>query len=284
MSGVLAIACTSFVVPLTHVSRDGWKPIAVLSGLVIFSMLVAMSPLGFPFSATPGDVAPQRMLLFNVERKFYDRHQAMVKQDAGVWAAPLDFNGPRTIRQHIGTKRNIKEVDCSEHVYCGMPYYFPVISKLKETYFVDFPGPIFDKGRTFRLLSRNVTKANVVRLSFEFTGPSHMGLIMSPWEGVSLTRWSFTSGTPHKGIKWKNRDTTFVYLSQGVDMGPWNFWLELQLPHGYPAGKSVIYIAFHTYHLQKSEHKQPAFVKFLNELPEWIHATAWTSSSDFYVF
>uniref|UniRef100_L7M3B2 FXNA-like protease n=1 Tax=Rhipicephalus pulchellus TaxID=72859 RepID=L7M3B2_RHIPC len=284
MSGVLAIACTSFVVPLTHVSRDGWKPIAVLSGLVVLSMLIAMSPLGFPFSATPGDVAPQRMLLFNVERKFHDKHQSMVKQDAGVWAVPLDFNGPRTIRQHIGTKHQIKKVDCSEHVYCGMPYYFPVISKLKETYYVDCPGPIFDKGRTFRLLSRNVTKANTIRLSFELTGPSHMGLIMSPWEGVSLARWSFTPGTPHRGIKWNNRDTTFVYLSQGVDMGPWNFWIELQPPPGYPASKSVVDIAFHTYHLQKSEHKQPAFVKFLNELPEWIHATAWTSSSDFYVF
>ncbi|XP_037527157.1 endoplasmic reticulum metallopeptidase 1 [Rhipicephalus sanguineus] len=284
MSGVLAIACTSFVVPLTHVSRDGWKPIAVLSGLVVLTMLIAMSPLGFPFSATSGDVAPQRMLLFNVERKFYDRHQSMVKQDAGVWAVPLDFNGPRTIRQHIGTRRQIKKVDCNEHVYCGMPYYFPVISKLKETYFADFPGPIFNKGRTFRLLSRNVTKTNTIRLSFELTGPSHMGLIVSPWEGVSLTRWSFTSGTPYKGIKWKNRDTTFVYLSQGVDMGPWRFWIELQLPHGYPTSKPIVDIAFHTYHLQKSEHKQPAFVKFLNELPEWIHATAWTSSSDFYVF
>lgn len=284
MSGILAIACTSFVVPLTHVSCDGWKPIAVLSGFVALSMLVAMSPLGFPFSATPGEVAPQRMLLFNVERKFYDRHQNMVNQDAGLWAVPLDFNGPRTIRQHIGTKRKIKEVDCSEHLYCGMPYYFPVITKLKESFFVDFPGPIFDKGRTFRLLSRNITKANVIMLSFEFTGPSHMGLIISPWEGISITRWSFTSDIPHKGIEWKNRDTKFVYLSQGVDMGPWNVWLELQLPHGYPADKSVVDIAFHTYRLQKSEHRQPAFVKFLNELPEWIHATAWTSSSDFYVF
>ncbi|KAL3209250.1 hypothetical protein MRX96_009245 [Rhipicephalus microplus] len=205
------------------------------------------------------------MLLFNVERKFYDKHQSMVKQDAGVWAVPLDFNGPRTIWQHIGKKHHIKKVDCSEHVYCGMPYYFPVISKLKETYYADFPSTI--------------------RLGFVLTGPSHMGLIMSPWEGVNLTQWSFTSGTPYRGIKWKNnRDATFVYLSQGIDMGPWNFWIELQLPHGYPASKSVVDIAFHTYHLQKSEHKQPAFVKFLNELPEWIHATAWTSSSDFFVF
>uniref|UniRef100_A0A1E1XEZ2 FXNA-like protease n=1 Tax=Amblyomma aureolatum TaxID=187763 RepID=A0A1E1XEZ2_9ACAR len=284
MSGVLAIACTSFVVPLTHVSRDGWRPIAVLSAVMFLTAVVAMSPLGFPFSATPGAVAPQRMLLFNVERKFHDRHQKVINQDAGVWAVPLDFNGPRTIRKHIGTKYSMKEVDCDEHVYCGMPYYFPVITKLRETFYVDFPHPIFDKGGTFRLLSQNMTKPNVRKLSFEFTGPSHMGLIISPWEGVSLSGWSFTPGKPRQGVGWKNRDTHFVYLSQGIDMGPWHFWLELQLPLGYPENKLAVDIAFHTYRLQRYEHKQPAFVKFLDELPEWIHATAWTSSTDLYVF
>lgn len=284
MSGVLAIACTSFVVPLTHVSRDGWRPIAVLSAVVLLTAVVAMSPLGFPFSATPGSVAPQRMLLFNVERKFHDRHQKVINQDAGVWTVPLDFNGPRTIRKHIGTKYDMKEVDCNEHVYCGMPYYFPVITKLRETFYVEFPRPIFEKGGTFHLLSQNMTRPNVRKLSFEFTGPSHMGLIISPWEGVSLSGWSFTPGKPRKGVGWKNRDTHFVYLSQGVDMGPWHFWLELQLPPGYPENKLAVDIAFHTYRLQHYEHKQPAFVKFLDELPEWIHATAWTSSTDLYVF
>lgn len=111
-----------------------------------------------------------------------------------------------------------------------------------------------------------------------------MGLILSPWEGVKLLGWSFTDRPPRVGVPWGKRSTYFVYLSQGTDMGHWDFRLELLVPRGYEQDKPVVDIAFHTYYLQKHEHRQKDFVQFLGELPEWVHPTAWSSSSDLYVF
>lgn len=283
MSGFLAAACTSFVVPLMHVSRNGMKPIAVLCAITVLSMIVAVSHLGFPFSATKYAAAPQRMLLFNVERKFYDSNQKLIKTDTGVWTVPLDYNGARTVLQYIEPNHKMERVKCDKHPYCGMPYYFPVIKKLRESFYVDLAGPIFAKNRTFQLTLQNRTRSRR-RLYFRFTGPSHMSLIISPWEGVYLNSWSFTAGKPRHGVPWGKRDTYFVYLSQGADLGNWDIWLEFLVPPGYPEEKPVVDIAYHTYYLQKSEHKQKEFVRFLQELPDWVHATPWSSSSDLYVF
>lgn len=283
MSGFLAAACTSFVVPLMHVSRNGLKPIAVLCAIAVVSAVVAVSPLGFPFSAAKYSAAPQRMLLFNLERNFYDTNQKLVKTDTGVWTVPLDYNGERTIREYIGPHHRMERVNCDKHVYCGMPYYFPVITKLKKSFYVNLAGPVFAKSRTFKLMVQNRTTSRRT-LFFRLTGPSHMGLIISPKEGVQLIGWSFTNGTPHKGVPWGKRDTYFVYLSQGTDMGNWDMWLELLVPQNYEDTKPAVDIAFHTYYLQKYEHKQQDFVRFLGELPQWVNPTAWTASSDFYVF
>lgn len=283
MSGFLAAGCTLFVVPLMHVSRNGLKPIAVLCAITLMSILMAVSPLGFPFSASKYSAAPQRMLLFNVERNFYDSSHKLLKTDTGVWTVPLDYNGGRTIREYIEPNHRMQRVKCDKHVYCGMPYYFPVITKLRESFYVNLAGPVLAKNRTFKLISENRTPSRRT-LSFRFTGPSHMGLIISPWEGVTLVGWSFTDRTPHVGVPWGKRTTYFVYLSQGTDMGNWDFQLELLVPQGYEQDKPVVDIAFHTYYLQKHEHRQKDFVRFLSELPEWVHPTTWSSSSDLYVF
>ncbi|KAM7287437.1 endoplasmic reticulum metallopeptidase 1 [Ixodes scapularis] len=284
ISGFLAIAITSFMAPLIQVSRNGRLPVIFLAALSALSILFAVSPLGFPFSAAPGSACPQRMLIFNVERTFHNQQMKQTHSDTGIWVVPLDFNGPRSVRAHMSKGRKVHHVDCSQHVYCGMPYYFPVISKLRESYYIEAAGPIFHAKRKFELISQKMVLPNVRRLNLRLSGPSHMALVMSPRDGVELRGWSFTAGVATKGVSWQGRPTYFVYFSQGKDEGPWDFWLELSLPPNHPTSEPVLDIAFHTHLMQQSEHRQPEFLRFLDELPDWIHGTAWSSSVDLFVF
>lgn len=116
------------------------------------------------------------------------------------------------------------------------------------------------------------------------TGPSHMGLAMSPRESINLSDWSFTSGPVQTGVDWKGRPTYFCYLSQAEDTGSWDIWVELQVPADHRPSEPVLDLAFHTHHMQHSDHRQPDFLRFISDLPDWIHATTWSSSADFYVF
>ncbi|CAN8004518.1 unnamed protein product [Ixodes hexagonus] len=271
-------------VPLIQVSRNARVPVVFLVALSAFSILFAVSPLGFPFSAAPGAACPQRMLLFNVERTFHDQQMRQTRSDTGIWVVPLDFNGPRSVRRHMSKGRTVRPVDCSQHIYCGMPYYFPVISRLKESYYIEAAGPIFHNKRKFELVSQKMVLPNLRRLNFRLSGPSHMALVMSPRDGVELHGWSFTSGDITRGTPWHGRPTYFVYFSQGNDAGPWDFWVELKLPSNRPSSEPVLDVAFHTHLMQQSEHRQPEFLRFLDELPDWIHGTAWSSSVDLFVF
>ncbi|KAM7281940.1 endoplasmic reticulum metallopeptidase 1 [Ixodes scapularis] len=191
ISGFLAIAITSFMTPyillvcdnwglgllqvrcltlLIQVSRNGRLPVIFLAALSALSILFAVSPLGFPFSAAPGSACPQRMLIFNVERTFHNQQMKQTHSDTGIWVVPLDFNGPRSVRAHMSKGRKVHHVDCSQHVYCGMPYYFPVISKLRESYYIEAAGPIFHAKRKFELISQKMVLPNVRRLNLRLSG------------------------------------------------------------------------------------------------------------------
>ncbi|CAN8028322.1 unnamed protein product, partial [Ixodes persulcatus] len=173
--------------------------------------------------------APALGPLHNVERTFHNQQMKQTHSDTGIWVVPLDFNGPRSVRAHMSKGRKVHHVDCSQHVYCGMPYYFPVISKLRESYYIEAAGPIFHAKRKFELISQKMVLPNVRRLNFRLSGPSHMALVMSPRDGVELHGWSFTASVATKGVSWQGRPTYFVYFSQGKDVGAWDFWLELKV-------------------------------------------------------
>uniref|UniRef100_A0A2R5LGK1 FXNA-like protease n=1 Tax=Ornithodoros turicata TaxID=34597 RepID=A0A2R5LGK1_9ACAR len=279
-----AIFCTSYMIPFVHVSSNGSRLVYVLLGVCAISMATAVSPLGFPYSAANGRASPQRILFFNVERTFHNQQQERIGEDSGIWAVPLDYNGPRSLKQ-VAKGRKIAKVDCTQHIYCGMPYYFPVISKLRETYYIDAPGPIFHRQRKFQLVSQKAGTFGTRRLTFNLTGPTHMGMTLSPRKGVNLSGWSFTRGPVVKGHPWDGgRPTYFVYLSQGEDLGPWEFWIDLDVPTDRPSSEPIVDLGYYTYYMQQNDHRQMAFQLFLKELPDWIHPTPWAASADFYIF
>lgn len=52
-----------------------------------------------------------------------------------------------------------------------------------------------------------------------------MTLYILPHAGASLTGWSFADGTPRYDLDGEY----FIFYSHGVNTGPWNFWIEVQV-------------------------------------------------------
>lgn len=82
---------------------------------------------------------------------------------------------------------------------------------------------------TFDLVSRKTLSHSVQRLTFNVTGPDHMGLMVSPVKGVELLRWSILEGPPLAGPRWNGRETYFVYFSYADKPKPWVFSLDLRV-------------------------------------------------------
>ena len=62
-----------------------------------------------------------------------------------------------------------------------------------------------------------------------FTGPDHIGVMISPVSGVTLKGWSLDERPPLAGPKWNGRDTFFVYYAYASDPEPWTFTIDLQV-------------------------------------------------------
>lgn len=59
--------------------------------------------------------------------------------------------------------------DCSNYLYCGLPYLVPVLSMIWKTHFLPAPPPTFDKPAIMNVMSRE--KINIgERIAIELTG------------------------------------------------------------------------------------------------------------------
>lgn len=60
-------------------------------------------------------------------------------------------------------------------------------------------------------------------------GPDHISIILSPYKGVHLEKWSILEGNALQGPKWNDRETYFVYYSCASDCIPYTFSIELNV-------------------------------------------------------
>jgi hypothetical protein len=114
------------------------KPDRVITSLYMTTfitvILVVCTRIGFPYSATPGNLAPHRAFVINTAREFYDREGKMYKDDAGYFIINLDRNSPRVVMPHVPQMWDLEDItdkQCQDELYCGMPMYYPCASMLK---------------------------------------------------------------------------------------------------------------------------------------------------------
>ncbi|XP_046389078.1 endoplasmic reticulum metallopeptidase 1-like [Ischnura elegans] len=280
----------TYMTPLVVLVRRPGVVLTVLGSVFALGFaLICLTPLGFPYSGDARAPAPLRIMMIHSERKFHDIQGNVRRHETGYWLVDMDHNSPDVLRNKRPDLLNGAvpvEGDCAEELYCGMPYLMPVLTFIWKTHWI--PGPpisLYSNDTTLELLSREFLPNGGIRLTFNATGPDHMGLMLSPVHGVELKGWKLmlpdeSETEPLSGPQWNGRETYFVYYGRASSSQPWIFSLDLKFLGGRKAGSfpHVIDVGL-TGHLMHGHHKvSPEFRAYIKRFPEWTVVTAWTAS------
>ncbi|XP_058157810.1 endoplasmic reticulum metallopeptidase 1 isoform X2 [Dasypus novemcinctus] len=216
---------------------------------------------------------------FHITRTFHDLDGNVVKQDSGIWINGFDYTGISHITPHIPEINDTIRAHCEETApLCGFPWYLPVHFLIRKNWYL--PAPEVSPGDPvhFRLISKEQTPWDSIKLTFEATGPSHMSFYVRTHKGTSLSQWSLGSGTP---VTSKGGDY-FVFYSHGLQASAWQFWIELQVSEENPEGIVTVAIAAHYFFGKDKRSSQLDALK--EKFPDWTFPSAWVCTYNLFVF
>lgn len=275
---------TSYTMSLVQIMSTVSKVISALAIIFLVTVFfICCTPLGFPYSDNPKGPSLQRYYVLHTERNFHNRTDTSHSEDSGYWVVPLDYNGPKTLEPYVEGLKGLKPVDCDGELLCGMPFYMPVVSILKKSFYVSASKPKIQDHRQINLLSLVKVQPTFYNLTFRVAGPDHMTVVLSPKRNVDLVNWTLSNDDPLQGLKWQDRPTYFIYYSYGEYSEPWEFSLLLKVPKNF-AGTSVMDLAFITHRLHGPGAVTGDFLSLLRQIPQWIHVTPWTCTYDLYSY
>ncbi|XP_015429200.1 PREDICTED: endoplasmic reticulum metallopeptidase 1-like [Dufourea novaeangliae] len=213
----------------------------------------------------------------HAQRQYYDINGNLRYSGTGYWIADLDMNSPHSVEAMVpeiaAATPTVK--DCEHELYCGLPYFMPVTTFLWKTSWIPGPAPLITIPTKLDLISKSM-RQNIVSFTFNVTGPDHISIILSPYKGVHLEKWSVLEGTALQGPKWNDRETYFVYYSCASDCVPYTFTVELNVPYVQKAPCLSVALGGHFLH---GEHqKSLRFKRFLAQFPPWTVVTPWTAT------
>jgi len=285
----MTLATISFLCPLAMVMK---KPMNIVMSLYVVTFFtvgaVISTRLGFPYSSDETNFAPHRALVIHTDREFYNKDGNMTDSDSGYFMVNLDRNSPGILTGWIPELSRAKEIsdkDCERQLYCGMPVYYPAASLLKFNHWIPAPKPKLYKSISLELVHQEAMSVSIRRILFRATGPDHMGVFISPAMGIRLVTWSLAQGTVLEGPQWKHgRPTYYIFHSQGKDVEPWEFWLDLEVPRSHYEGNELLDIAVTGHHIHGPQMKSSQFSTFLDQFPGWSYPVGWTAAYRAYKF
>ena len=80
--------------------------------------------------------------LQHIERTFHDHTGYVYKHDSGLLHFPFDRNSIAMLKPHMPILQEATLTDC-RGPYCGWPYYFPLLTRLKYVQMVTFISAFF---------------------------------------------------------------------------------------------------------------------------------------------
>ncbi|CAD1468779.1 unnamed protein product, partial [Heterotrigona itama] len=268
----------SFTLPFVLLIKNAERILSVLVGIFLITVgVLILTPLGFPYSGDLSSLAPERFMIAHTQRQYYDVNGNLRHSGTGYWIADLDMNSPHSVEAMVpeigAVTSTIK--DCEKELYCGLPYFMPVTTFLWKTSWIPGPAPLITIPTKLELISKSI-KQNSVSFTFNVTGPDHISIILSPYKGVRLRKWSILEGKPLEGPKWNDRETYFIYYSCASDCVPFTFSLEL---NGNSTPKTPYLSVALGGHFLHGEHQTSLrFKRFLAQFPSWTVVTPWTAT------
>jgi hypothetical protein len=221
----------SFAVPLILLVRSIERIFSLLIGLFLLSLAVLiLTPLGFPYSGEPTSLAPQRFMIAHSKRTFHDVTGAITDEKTGYWIVDMDINSPHTVDKHVPemAKAELVDQDCTDYLYCGLPYLVPVLTMLWKTHWLPGPEPELRVPVTMNVIKKEPI-TDGTRVTVEVDGPTHIDVMISPVLGVELTEWSLNSKKPLAGPMWNGRNTYFIYYAYGLKRVPLRFSMDFKV-------------------------------------------------------
>ncbi|XP_014236089.1 endoplasmic reticulum metallopeptidase 1-like [Trichogramma pretiosum] len=278
MLSILFCLLLSFTIPIVVLVKNAERVISILIGIfLIATAALILTPLGFPYSGNPSSPAPERFMIAHTQRQYYNLDGSLRYSGTGYWIVNLDMNSPYSVQAmvpEVGAAEPTVE-DCKQELYCGLPYLVPVTTFLWKTSWIPAPAPIIPIPTTLELIGKSVKGASI-NFSFNITGPDHIGIMLSPYNGLRLKKWSILEEKPLQGPKWNDRETYFIYYSCIKDCEPLNFSLELETPIDFKGPSLSIALAGHFLHGENQ--RSSKFKNFLSQFPTWTVVTPWTAS------
>ncbi|KAK7861774.1 hypothetical protein R5R35_010791 [Gryllus longicercus] len=278
LTSIIFVFFFSFFIPIIILVKQPRKILSLLGTMFLIAVgLLIFTPLGFPYSGDPKSPAPQRFMIAHTQRVFHDEFGRERNRQSGFWLVDMDLNSPFSVESLVPEikKAQLTLEDCRNELYCGLPYLIPVSTFIWRTHWLPAPPPHIGTPTTLELVSVEKRANSIKRMSFNVTGPSHMGLMVSPYKGVSLLEWSFVSGDPLAGPNWQGRPTYFVFYGCASDPEPWTFWIDVKDPSGR---NTSIDIALSGHFLHGPNKITSELRELLANFPPWTTATSWTAS------
>ncbi|KAM9082938.1 endoplasmic reticulum metallopeptidase 1 isoform 2-T2 [Megaptera novaeangliae] len=218
-------------------------------------------------------------LTLHVTRTFHDLDGNVVKRDSGIWINGFDYTGMSHITPHIPEINDTIRAHCEENApLCGFPWYLPVHFLIRKNWYLPAPEVSPKEPAHFRLVSKEQTPWDSVKLTFEVTGPSHMSFYVRTHTGSTLSQWSLGNGTP---VTSKGGDY-FVFYSHGLQASAWQFWIEVQVLEEQPEGVVTVAIAAH--YLSGDDKRSSQLDALKEKFPDWTFPSAWVCTYNLFVF
>ncbi|XP_029059906.1 endoplasmic reticulum metallopeptidase 1 isoform X2 [Monodon monoceros] len=282
LASILA-GCTmilsSYFINFIYLAKSTKRTMLTLTLVCTIAFLLVCSGTFFPYSSNPASPKPKRVFLQHMTRTFHDLDGNVVKRDSGIWINGFDYTGMSHITPHIPEINDTIRAHCEENApLCGFPWYLPVHFLIRKNWYLPAPEVSPKEPAHFRLVSKEQTPWDSVKLTFEATGPSHMSFYVRTHKGSTLSQWSLGNGTP---VTSKGGDY-FVFYSHGLQASTWQFWIEVQVLEEQPEGVVTVAIAAH--YLSGEDKRSSQLDALKEKFPDWTFPSAWVCTYHLFVF
>ncbi|XP_055150283.1 endoplasmic reticulum metallopeptidase 1 isoform X6 [Symphalangus syndactylus] len=268
-----------YMINFIYLAKSTKKTMLTLTLVCAITFLLVCSGTFFPYSSNPANPKPKRVFLQHMTRTFHDLEGNAVKRDSGIWINGFDYTGISHITPHIPEINDSIRAHCEENApLCGFPWYLPVHFLIRKNWYLPAPEVSPRNPAHFRLISKEQTPWDSIKLTFEATGPSHMSFYVRAHKGSTLSQWSLGNGTP---VTSKGGDY-FVFYSHGLQASAWQFWIEVQVSEEHPEGMVTVAIAAH--YLSGEDKRSPQLDALKEKFPDWTFPSAWVCTYDLFVF
>ncbi|XP_063644802.1 endoplasmic reticulum metallopeptidase 1 isoform X5 [Pan troglodytes] len=173
LASILA-GCTmilsSYFINFIYLAKSTKKTMLTLTLVCAITFLLVCSGTFFPYSSNPANPKPKRVFLQHMTRTFHDLEGNAVKRDSGIWINGFDYTGISHITPHIPEINDSIRAHCEENApLCGFPWYLPVHFLIRKNWYLPAPEVSPRNPPHFRLISKEQTPWDSIKLTFEAT-------------------------------------------------------------------------------------------------------------------